>query len=615
MSPSASSLPGVYGTLGTPAATNIPGGRSGEATWVDGSGNLWLYGGAGFDSAGNVGELNDLWEFNPSTNEWTWMGGSSTFAPCMVGISCWQPGVYGTLGTPSVANIPGSRTRESTWTDNNGNFWLFGGWGRDSAGTEGYLNDLWVFNPAAHEWAWMGGSSTVPNNGGNSGSQSSVYNAIGTFASSNVPGGRVPGATWTDNVGNLWLFGGTGNVNDLWEYVPSAPSPVPSYALSASPSSLSMAPGASSSSTVAIFAAGGFDSAVALTATGEPVGVTISFNPSSVTGSGTSTMMLNATSAVAPSTSYVEVTATSGSSSETSIVQLTVAPQTVSPQVGVSPSASSITTAQALPVTIAVNGGNGNPIPTGSVTLTSGTYASAATTLSNGSVSINIPAGSLATGTDTLTASYEPDSNSSSTYAGATGHATVTVTAVNPSFAVSGTAVTVAPGATANNTSTITVMPAGGFTGSVALTAVLTASPSGAVDLPTLSFGATTPLTIAGPSRGTATLTVTTTAVTQSAMNYRKRPRAAWSAVGGAALACILIFGIPRHRRRWQTMLGLLALMVSLSGGTLACGSGGSSGGGGGGGNPGTTAGTYTITLTGTSSGISETGTVTLVVQ
>jgi N-acetylneuraminic acid mutarotase len=618
MSLSASSLPGVYGTLGTPAATNIPGGRSGEATWIDSSGNLWLYGGSGFDSAGNFGELNDVWEFNPSTNQWTWMGGSSTFLSCMTGISCRQPGVYGTLGTPSIANIPGSRSGESTWTDKNGNLWLFGGWGYDSTGTEGYLNDLWVFNPAADEWAWMGGSSTVPNTGGNSGSQSSAYNAIGTFASSNVPGGRVPAASWTDNGGNFWLLGGTGNLNDLWQYVPSAPAPVPSFALSASPASVSIVLGASSSSTVAISAAGGFDSSVALTASGEPVGITVSFNPSSVTGAGISTMVLNASSsAVVTSNSYVTVTGTSGSSSQTSVVQLTLLPQAATPQVGVSPSASSITTAQALPVTITVSGGNGNPIPTGTVTLTSGTYASAATALNSGSASINIPAGSLAAGADTLTASYTPDSHSSATYASATGHAPVTVTvAVNPSFTVSGTAVTVAPGATTNNTSTITVTPAGGFTGSVALTAVVTASPSGALDLPTFSFGGTTPLTFAGPNPRTATLTVTTTATTRGALDYRKRPRAAWYMISGATLACMLIFGIPTHRRRWQTMLGLLALMVTLSGGVLACGSGGSSSvGAGGGGTPGTTAGTYTITLTGTSGGVSETGTVTLVVQ
>ena len=45
------------------------------------------------------------------------------------------------------------------------------------------------------------------------------------------------------------------------------------------------------------------------------------------------------------------------------------------------------------------------------LTLSSGTYTSAATALSGGSTPIYIPAGSLAVGSDTLTASYSGDSN------------------------------------------------------------------------------------------------------------------------------------------------------------------------------------------------------------
>jgi hypothetical protein len=101
----------------------------------------------------------------------------------------------------------------------------------------------------------------------------------------------------------------------------------------------------------------------------------------------------------------------------------------ITPTVSVTPSSSSVTTAQALTVTVTVNGGSGNPTPTGSVTLASGSYTSAATTLSGGSATINVPAGSLATGSDTLTASYTPDSNSSATYNAATGSKSVAVTA------------------------------------------------------------------------------------------------------------------------------------------------------------------------------------------
>src|ERR1035437_6906879 len=143
---------GVYGTLGTPAAGNIPSSRWYASNWTDSSGNLWLFGGAGFDANGNLGDLNDLWEFSPSTNEWAWIGGSSTVG---------QSGVYGTLGTPAAGNIPGGRESDSSWTDSSGHLWLFGGSGRDANGSWGYLNDLWEFNPSTTQWAWMGGSSAM----------------------------------------------------------------------------------------------------------------------------------------------------------------------------------------------------------------------------------------------------------------------------------------------------------------------------------------------------------------------------------------------------------------------------------------------------------------------
>jgi uncharacterized repeat protein (TIGR03803 family) len=114
----------------------------------------------------------------------------------------------------------------------------------------------------------------------------------------------------------------------------------------------------------------------------------------------------------------------------TSQVTLTQAGALVTPTVSMMPSATGITTAQGLTVTVAVNGGTGNPTPTGSVTLTSGSYASAATAITSGSATINIPAGSLATGSDTLTASYMPDTASTSIYNSSSGTNSVTVTAI-----------------------------------------------------------------------------------------------------------------------------------------------------------------------------------------
>ena len=186
---------GIYGTQGTPAAGNVPGARSNSVSWIDSSGNLWLFGG---NSAGAGGGLNDLWKFNPSTDEWTWVDGSNT---------AWATGVYGTLGTPSAGNVPGARGSAASWIDKSGNLWLFGG-----EGYSGNFNDLWEYNPTAKTWTWVSGSNT--------GGAAGIYGTQGVAAASNVPGGRSVSVTWIDGSGNLWLFGG-GGLNDLWEFSPT----------------------------------------------------------------------------------------------------------------------------------------------------------------------------------------------------------------------------------------------------------------------------------------------------------------------------------------------------------------------------------------------------------
>ena len=104
----------------------------------------------------------------------------------------------------------------------------------------------------------------------------------------------------------------------------------------------------------------------------------------------------------------------------TTVTATYVAPL-IKPTVTVTPGAASIARSQSLQVTVAVSGGAGNPTPTGSVTLTSGSYTSSAITLASGSATVTVPAESLASGTPTLTATYTPDAASSTVYTSATG--------------------------------------------------------------------------------------------------------------------------------------------------------------------------------------------------
>jgi hypothetical protein len=291
--------------------------------------------------------------------------------------------------------------------------------------------------------------------------------------------------------------------------------------------------------------------------------------------------------------------------------------------INVTPYEPTIVVNQPLNLTVALSGANNYPTPTGTVTLSSGSYTSSPVQLTAGSASITIPANSLAICNSgclytTLAISYSGDSN----YPANSGFSMYVI--VNPipvpGLTISGTAVSIAPGASTGNTSTITITPSGGFTGSVALTAVTATSPAGAVDPPTLSFGSTSPVSITGVASGTATLTISTTAASSALLAYPKRPGAPWYVAGSATLACVLLFGIPARRRRWRTLLAMLALLIAITGGVFACAGGGSAGGGGGGGgggtsDPGTTAGTYTITVTATSGTTTATGTVALTVQ
>jgi hypothetical protein len=172
--------PGNHGTQGAASLTNEPPALYEPCEWTDKNGNFWMYG--GLDQ--NLGVHNDLWKYDPVTNEWTWMNGTNTLN---------DPGVYGTQGVASPTNRPSARSfAPASWVDLKGNLWMFGGYNTIA----GLYNDLWKYDPTINEWTWMKGPAISNQNG--------VYGTIGVADTANVPGSRDEGAAaWTDNAGDL----------------------------------------------------------------------------------------------------------------------------------------------------------------------------------------------------------------------------------------------------------------------------------------------------------------------------------------------------------------------------------------------------------------------------
>jgi hypothetical protein len=57
-------------------------------------------------------------------------------------------GNVGTIGVSNVANFPDGRYQAAQWTDQNGNFWIFGGVDYQYK----LRNDLWKYEPSRNLW-------------------------------------------------------------------------------------------------------------------------------------------------------------------------------------------------------------------------------------------------------------------------------------------------------------------------------------------------------------------------------------------------------------------------------------------------------------------------------
>jgi len=279
------------------------------------------------------------------------------------------------------------------------------------------------------------------------------------------------------------------------------------FSLSASPFTLSTAPGGSATATVTVAPQNGFSGSVALSATGLPTGVTAAFSPATATTS--STLTLSASSSAAGSTSTITVTGVSGNLVSTAKLVFTVA----------APASFAMTAA---PASISLGQGN---TATSTITVTpqngfSGSVALAASGLPKGVTASFSPASTAGTSTLTLAAASSATLGAATVIiTGTSGslHATASislaVTAPVRSYTITASPASLSVLQGGSGTSTITVVPQNGFTGSVALTVsglptgvTGSFSPASTTKTSTLTLKATATATI-----GAATVTVTAT--------------------------------------------------------------------------------------------------------
>ncbi len=166
--------------------------------------------------------------------------------------------------------------------------------------------------------------------------------------------------------------------------------PTPAFTLVASPTSVSVTQGNSGTSTVTTTVSGGFSSAVALTASGMPTGVTVSFSPASIAapGSGTSTVTLAVASTTATGTYTITLTGVGGGLTQTAAVSLSVSAATVgSFTIAVSPTKGYLDRGQTgyAVVTTTASGGFDSTITLSATGVPSGVTASFSPTSTKGS--------------------------------------------------------------------------------------------------------------------------------------------------------------------------------------------------------------------------------------
>lgn len=501
---------------------------------------------------------NEMWMFDPSIGQWATMIENS-----LSGTGNGE-GVYQAADFWQQINTPGYRQTASSWTDSQGNFWMFGGYGLASALPPVTLNDLWQFKPAIDEWAWMGGSSTTPclltKGRGCAGAIAFTYGALGSSTAGSIPGSRNSAATWTDSNGNLWMFGGEGFVadgdegflSDMWEYnLSGSLTEAAPLTAAAAPPSMSVV-------------AGSYTSPQTLSLSDATPGTMIYY-----TTDGTNPTSASPVYSAPLTISGTETVAAIAVASNEAVSPLTIGVYT-------------LTSPQAAAPTFSVPGGTYDSTQTVAITdastaatihyTTDGSTPNATSTIYSGDITVSA--------TETLNA-----------IAVASGYANSLVAIAaytimpTPTFTLQATPSSITVSSGGQGTTTLTLTPKYGFNSTVSFTC------SG---LPVGESCAFSPASIT-PSGGQASSVVT---ISTNSLFALRRPNSFFDP-RGLMLAVTVIVIVSRHRRLKQTLL----LTISCIGLQMAAGSGGGSTSGGSGTGPVTS----TVTIVATAGTIQQT--------
>jgi hypothetical protein len=390
-------------------ASGDEGANLGDGGWPGFSQNVTDVGGTDLTTSGGGGAWSSESGWVGSGTGWCDSSNSST--PCYQssydGIPSYQQAIVSTItaagGSAKYRNLP-----DVSADANTDSFWCAAGTCQGGLGGTSLAAPRWAgFVALANEQAAANGETIGFLNPlvytiGQGSDYDAAFHDITT--GSNPSGSTVPAGftgSFTATTGFDMVTGwGTPNGQGMINALAPASTANPFFTLTASPSTLNLAPGgAPGMATISLNGGNGFTGTVTLSANviASPAGVTASFNPISITGSGTSTLTVSTTSATPGGTLMLAVTGTSSSGIQTQPAFVTLALPDFS--LSVSPSTIYLNQSATATPTVTVNSQNNfaGTVNLSVSALPSGVTGSFSPTSTTGTSTLTLTASSTAT--------------------------------------------------------------------------------------------------------------------------------------------------------------------------------------------------------------------------